>query len=147
MTEAQLRVQQTGSKDLGPCDCCGNVTRRVWGYVHRGEATEAAYFVQWVPGSVGRHGAYFDLIIGQWGDAAKPSDRVAVSLAFRRNPAGPEFMVIGARDREFASSDLVGRSPSREEVLAGPLAATAFAIVDAVWLQDERIGELIRDAA
>jgi len=147
VTEAQLRIQQTGSKDLGPCECCGNVTRRVWGYVHRGATTEAAYFVEWISGSVDRHGAHFDLIIGQWGDAAKPSDRVAVSLAFRRIPAGPEFMVIDAGDRDFASSELVGRCPSREEVLAGPLAAIAFAIVDAVWLQDERIGELIRDAA
>ena len=147
MTEPQLRVQPTGSKDLERCKCCGNVTRRVWGYVHRGETREAAYFVEWIPGSVDLHGAYFDLIVGRWGDGAEPSDRVAVSLAFRRVPDGPEFMVVDAADRDIARSELVGRSPGHEEVLAGPLAKRAFAIVDAVWLQDERIGELVRDAA
>ena len=147
VTQPSLRVEPTQSKDLGPCPCCGNVTRRVWGYVHALGATEAAYFVEWVPGGVDHHGANFDLIIGPWGDGARSSDRVAVSLAFRRTPTGPEFMVIDAADREIGRSELVGSAPGRDEVLAGPLATRAFAIVDAVWLQDVRISELIKDAA
>jgi hypothetical protein len=56
-------------------------------------------------------------------------------------------MVIDAGGREIARSELVGRVPAPDEILAGPLAPLAFAIVDAVWLQDARIGELVRDAA
>src|SRR5262245_54709615 len=139
---APLQVEPTGAKDLGPCECCGNVTRRVWGLVHRGEPTEAVYFVQWTAGSVVKHGANFDLVIGKWGDGATRSDRVAVSLAFRQTPDGPQFMVIDAADRDVAESDLAGRALRRDEVLGSPLAKRAFEIVDAVWLQDSRISEL-----
>ena len=147
MDPTQLVVEPTLSKDLGPCPCCGNVTRRVWGYVHNAGVTEAAYFVEWVPGSVDRHGANFDLIVGRWGEGASSRDRVAVCLAFRRVPAGPEFMIIDAASREVSRSELVGHSPKREEVLASPLAERAFALVDAIWVQDSRIGELVNDAA
>ena len=29
-----LHVEPTGSRDSGPCECCGANTRRVWGFVH-----------------------------------------------------------------------------------------------------------------
>ena len=141
-----LQVEPTEAKDLGPCECCGNITRRVWGFVHRGDPTEAAYFVQWTPGSVLKHGAHFDLILGRWGDGATRSDRVAISLAFRQTPDGPQFMVIDAADRYVADSDLVGRALRRDEALDSPFAKRAFEIVDAVWLQDPRISELTTDS-
>jgi hypothetical protein len=119
----------------------------VWGFVHRGAPTEAAYFVEWTRGAVAQHGAHFDLIIGTWGDAATQADRVAVALAFRRTEAGPEFMVIDAAHRPIAASELVGRALAREEVLASPIAAQAFAIVDTIWLQDSRIAEITQGAA
>jgi hypothetical protein len=147
MTVLPLQVEPTDAKDIGPCECCGSMTRRVWGFVHRGEATEAAYFVQWTTGAVERHGAHFDLIIGSWGDSAGRSDRIATSLAFRRTPNGPSFMVIDADDRDVAKSDLVGRALRREDVLGGPIAQQAFDIVDAIWLHDPRISELTADAA
>jgi len=145
-TEPPLQLELTGAKDMGPCSCCGDMTRRVWGFVHRGEATQAAYFVQWTVGAVVRHGAHVDLIIGRWGDGTVASDRVAVSLAFRR-VAGPEFMVIDAPGRPFTDSEVVGRALVRVEVLAGPIASQAFEIVDAIWLHDPRIAELTTDAA
>src|SRR5258707_7334359 len=141
MPVPSLQVEPTDAKDIGPCACCGNMTRRIWGFVHRGQATAAAYFVQWTPGAVERHGAHFDLIIGRWGDSARKSERVAASLAFQRTPSGSSFMVINASDREVARSDLVGRALSRDEVLGGPLAKEAFEIVDAIWLHDPRISE------
>jgi len=41
-----------------------------------------------------------------------------------------------------AESDLVGRALRRDEVIGTPLAPVAFELVDAIWMQDERIGEL-----
>ncbi len=147
MTAPPLQVEPTEAKDTGPCACCGSMTRRVWGFVHRGDATEAAYFVQWTPGAVERHGANFDLIIGRWGDATSSSERIAASLEYRRTPSGPSFMVIDAGDRDVAQSELVGRALRREDVLGGPIAKQAFEIVDAIWLNDPRISELTADAA
>jgi hypothetical protein len=91
---------------------------------------------------VDRHGANFDLIIGKWGTGALRSDRCSVSLQFRRTEQGPSFMVIDSEDRPVASSELVGRSLARSDVVGTPIAQVAFDIIDAIWLQDERIAEI-----
>ena len=145
MVQLPLQVEPTGSRDLGPCPCCKNITRRVWGIVHRGTATEAAYFVQWTVGGVLRHGAHVDLVLGRWGADATAADRFAVSLEYRRTPSAPEFMVIDATDRDVARH-LVSRAMTRNQVIGGPIAQQAFEIIDAIWLTDPRIGELA-DAA
>ena len=137
-----LRVEPAGAQDVGPCVCCQHNTRRVWGYVHSAERAEAAYFVHWTLGGVQDHGAHFDLIVGRWGEGAQRSDRVAIALEFRVLDNGPSFMVIDSEQRDFSRSDLVGRALSRAEVVGTPLAKHAFDIVDAIWLQDERIIEV-----
>ena len=68
-SEFQVLVEAENERTFGPCSCCGNMTRRVWGYVSQGDATVAAYFVEWTPGHKDR-AANFDLIIGAWGPAA-----------------------------------------------------------------------------
>jgi len=142
----QLSIEVSGSNDVGPCDCCGSKSRTVWGFVHRGDATEAAYFVQWTLGQVERHGANFDLIIGKWGDGTESKDRCAVSMELHRTSDGPSFTVIDAVGRPAASSELVGKPLAREEVIGTPLAKQAFELADAVWLQDKRIAEIVEAA-
>jgi len=139
----ELTIEPSGSKDFGPCECCGGQSRTVWGHAHGPAGTVAAYFVQWTLGQVDRHGAHFDLIIGKWGTGANRSDRFSVSLEFRRTDKGPSFMVIDSGGRPVASSNLVGKSLAREEVIGTALAQVAFDIVDAVWLQDDRIAEVV----
>ena len=51
-------------------------------------------------------------------------------------------MVIDATERPIAAGDLVGRALRREEVIDTPLAKQAFDIIDAIWLQDQRIEEI-----
>jgi hypothetical protein len=138
-----LEVEPTGANDTGPCECCGNNSRCVWGFVHTPEASLASYFVHWTLSRVADHGANFDLIIGRWGDGTSARDRVLVALAYRLLESGPGFMVIDAADRPAASSELVGRVLTRAEVLGQPVAKQAFAIVDAVLAQDARVAELL----
>jgi len=139
-----LSVEQTGSKDFVRCDCCGDTSRTVWGLIRsRGDA-EAAYFVHWALGKVATQGAHLDLIVGQWGDGTTRADRCAVSLHYRRTDKGPAFMVVDASERPVARNELVGRGLRRSEVVGTALAERAFAVADAVWLQDTRIDELRR---
>jgi len=141
-----LRVEPGTSADVA-CDCCGSQSRTVSGFVYRGDDAAAAYFVQWTVGGVDSHGAHFDLILGKWGDGATAADRCAVALEFRRTDKGPAFMVIDASDRRVSQSVLVGRALTRAEVIGTPTAAVAFGIVDAVWIQDDRIREIVGGAA
>src|SRR5262245_10798962 len=109
----QLEVEPDGSADFGPCACCGNNSRRVWGFVRTPTAALACYFVHWTLTRVHDHGANFDLILGRWGEGSSARDRVLVALEYRLLESGPGFMVIDAGTRPAASSDLVGRPRSR----------------------------------
>jgi hypothetical protein len=141
---SDFRVEPTDVHDAS-CDCCGRQSRTVTGFVYRDDHAAAAYFVQWTVGAVDSHGANFDLIVGRWGEGATSSDRSAVALEFRRSPDGPAFMVVDASSRPAGQSELAGRALSREAVIGTPLARIAFDIVDAVWLHDGRIKEIVGD--
>ena len=143
---ALLRVEPTSQNDFGPCECCGAISRTAWGWVHEGPRTLAAYYVQWKLGQVARHGAYFDFIVGPWGEGADASTRVAVCLRFRRGPQGPSFMVVDATDRPTTRGPLAARPLLRDEVVDTPFAKRVYAMVDALWLQDARIREVSGNA-
>jgi hypothetical protein len=139
--QSSLTVEPTGEKVHGPCDCCGNTTRTVWGFVHRESgATLASYFVTWTVGSP-RHDAFIDLIIGRWGDGTSATDRSAVSLAYRASEGS--CMVIDAAKRPVAASSLIGRSLAAPQVVDQPIAILAYAVVDAIWLREARIAEVL----
>jgi len=137
---SDLEVERAGESG-GTCDCCGNESRTVWGNVHeRDGGTVASYFVQWTVGRpIAEHPANFDLILGSWGDGTSVDDRYAVSLLYAEDEDGPSVMVIDATDAPRDMSDLAGSALRRDEVIGTPLAAAAFAIVDAIFLQDGRL--------
>jgi len=139
--EISLEYDLANQAEFGPCTDCGQMTRRVWGYVYRGDAATAAYFVEWTPGHSPKD-AMFDLIVGRWGEGTASSDRQAVSIALRVLESGPSFMVQDASVRKTASSPLVSRALDREEVVGQPIAAIVFNICDLIYLADPRIGEL-----
>jgi hypothetical protein len=138
-----MEIEPTGSNDYGPCECCGNMSRCVWGFVHAPQGSLAAYSVHWTLTRVPDHGANFDLVIGKWGEGATPADRVVVSLAYRLGETGPSFMVIDPTDRPVASGGLADRALLRADVVGKPIAREAFAIVDAILAQDARVAELM----
>src|SRR5262245_21307709 len=117
-----LEIEPTGSNDYGPCACCGNMSRCVWGFVHSPTRSVAAYFVHWTLPRVADHGASFDLIIGRWGAGASPADRSVVSLAYRLEETGPSFMVIDATDRPSATGGMADHVLLRSDVIGKPIA-------------------------
>lgn len=63
-------------------------------------------------------------------------------------PSGPQFTVTDAEGRPAAKPGaLADRALRRDQVIATPLATEVFAMLDAIWLNDKRIGELTRPAA
>ena len=90
-----LEVEPTGSEDYGPCPCCGDMSRTVWGFVHSDSETLTAYYVQWTLGKP-TEGAHFDLIIGRWGKTTTRRDRQGIALEYRVIAGQGSFMVINA---------------------------------------------------
>ena len=141
--ENKLTIETSGEKSFGPCDCCGEMTQRVWGFVYEADAALAAYFVEWTPGHEA-NSATFDLIIGAWGEGVDKSERKAVSLEFRRLESGPAFMIIDAKTRPTANSTLVSEALSRDSVVGTPVASEAYRVCDAVYLEEPRL-DWLRD--
>ncbi|ABD06651.1 hypothetical protein RPB_1943 [Rhodopseudomonas palustris HaA2] len=139
-----LIVTPEGDHVTGRCACCGRVSRCVWGTVSTDDAGLAAYYVHWSVGHVAEVGADLDLIIGRWGDGTSAADRCVVRLHHVVNPDGvmvQDAAIRGGLDR------LVTRTLLRAEVIGTPLAAEAFAIYDAIIVQDARLAELRGTAA
>jgi len=76
----ELSIEPAESRDFGPCPCCGDMSRSVWGYVYSGDAAYAAYFVHWTLGQVSKHGAHIDLIVGRWGKTEQMHHTAAPSV-------------------------------------------------------------------
>ena len=126
------------SSDL--CECCGQRTHSLSGWLSDSTGTIAAYLMYWTE-SRPDHNANIDLVIGKWGDSASPTDRKGASLIY--NCAGGGFMVIDAASRPFSSSqDLFTLALSREDIIGTSFAAELFRMTDAIWQQDTRIDEV-----
>ena len=139
-------IELSGSHETGVCECCGNESRRVWGYVHRQGRPIAAYFVHWTLGHVEEHGANFDLILGPFDEGSTADDRGAVSLAYRLIDQVPTYMVIDAASRPTDDGTLASYAYARSEIIGDPIAGDIFAICDAILPNDPRLAELRGEA-
>jgi hypothetical protein len=119
------------------CECCGEMTLGVSGWIEDSDKTLAAYLIHWTQSSK-EHDASFDLIFGEWGDRTTASDRSVASFAYR--PSKNSFMVIDSCTRPAGqSNDLASFPLTRQEIVGTPLAPYLFGLLDAIWLQDSRI--------
>ncbi len=143
-TTLLMEIEPDGSRDYGPCECCGNMSRTVWGFVHTPKRTLAAYYVSWTLGRLD-HGAHLDLVLGKWDEGSNAQDRFVVSLAFRMMPEGPSFMVIDAAGRPAADGAIAALALARDQVIATSTASEVFAIVDAIYLKDRRLANWRED--
>jgi hypothetical protein len=140
----RLEIFPPDHKEFGPCECCGNMTHRVWGWIYSGESARTAYFVEWTPHTPVIE-ANFDLIIGRWGDDTYAKDRVSIALEFRKLAAGPAYRVIDACSRPYAKNDLVGKALDREAVLQSASRDEVFACCDVIYQEDPRL-EVMRSS-
>ena len=113
---------KTNQKRFGPCECCGNMSRSVWGWIHSDERTLAAYFIQWTESNP-NHYPNFDFIIGPWGDNSDSRNRVFVAIEYMPDVDGGSFRVIESSNRPNAKDvELHDRNLPRDEVINRPIA-------------------------
>ena len=139
------QFEGTRVTDYGPCECCGGISRLAAGMVRLDGEPYALYQVRWTSKRVNEHGAEFYLVLGEMGEGTTAADKFAVALHFFVQTDTFGFSVVDADKTSIASNPLVGRALSRESVINTPLAQEVFDLVDAIWLQDENIGE-VRDS-
>ena len=130
---SDFEIEKLGESS-GRCDCCGHSSHTIWGWIHSGPATVAAYWTNWADGHLSDVGATFDLVVGSWGEGTSIESRSAISLLYKAGPDGG-FMLIDAAPYK----SLAARQLQREEVVGTPLADQAFSLVDTIWEQDDRL--------
>lgn len=135
-----FKIEQSGASD-GYCDCCGSTTKRVWGLIYRDGAALAAYFVCWTEQRPD-HGASFDLILGRWGASTTKQDRYAVALDYRIVEGSAQFMVVDAQRRPTSGGELADTALKRSEIIGTLLAPQVFALIDAIYMGDQRLDEI-----
>jgi len=132
---------ETDGESGGTCECCGNETRSVWGYVRAQDRGVAVYFVQWTCNKP-EHSPNFDLLIGTWGEE-NCKDKKLSSWILNAEPGGGGFMAIDGTDRQMSNSHLCDEALTRQQVINDPdLMESTTSIIDAIWLGDPRIEEI-----
>ncbi|WP_235677138.1 hypothetical protein [Rhodopseudomonas palustris] len=135
-----LLVIPDGDQVTGRCDCCGQISRRVWGTISTADAAVAAYMVWWTVGHIAEHGAEIYLICERWGDGTSVSDRVVVRLHhFIAARAVGDGAGCQPRGRPRPAG---GERNARDDIIGTPRAAEVFALYDAIAQQDARLAEL-----
>jgi hypothetical protein len=139
-----IRVEPTQHKSHGACPHCGGEEQTVWGWIHRGAGTRAAYYVRWKAGRRA-DGMIWLLCIGPWGDGAADADRRSVGLRVRIVRGRPQFMVVDAAETPWGREPLPlhGSLLTREQVIDTPLAEEVFRIVDQILVEDTRVARFV----
>jgi hypothetical protein len=139
-------VEPDVDQTSGVCECCSNISRQITGFVHELDATRAGYSVHWTVGRFPDHPANIDLIVGGWGEDGTPDQRYVVSMLLTVRDDRPDIIVIDAKDRPIArKADLVGRALDRNEVIGTPRAKEIFDLIDAIFLNDPRLPDLVHN--
>lgn len=134
-----LTIEPGDVNTTGHCDCCGTESRMARGFVYSDDDAYAVYFVRWAKGHVAKNGALWNVIIGPWSEEATREQRFIAQLRYLAGEEGG-FVVEDAEAGEM--SNLATNLLKREDVIGRPIAKQIFDICDAVYLQDEHLGEL-----
>jgi hypothetical protein len=133
-----LRIEPTNESELATEE---GLTRTVWGFVHENDAPRAVYFVRWNDDDLVA-GATFYLSFGEWHEGGHPGTRRGVGVLAREYQGRLAFMVIDATDTGFAGNEALGIPLARGEVMGTEYATGAFAVLDRITLDDERVHSL-----
>jgi hypothetical protein len=115
--------------------------RTVWGFVHENEQPRAVYFARWNENELA-DGVTFFLSFGEWHEEGDPGTRRGVGVLARKHQGRLAFMVIDATDTDFATNEAFGFPLSREQVIGTEYAHGAFAVLERIVEDDERVSQL-----
>ena len=135
-----------GEPQVSSCDCCGGVTTRLTRFVYRDGDAYAVYYAAFSDNHPER---YVSLIvsIGEWGNDAPPTLRVAVPMRLWAGEDDFNVTVTNASDSPWHDVGILGRVMDRDEALSDPRIKEVFHITDHILDQDTPLKEYLAKAA
>ncbi|MFJ4144998.1 DUF2199 domain-containing protein [Pseudomonas sp. NPDC089734] len=140
-----LEIELGDEEVVGHCDTCGHETRTFRGFVYDQEGAYAIYLCTYTA-SHPESGVEMAVSIDGWGTGADPALKECVALEWYQGEAGPGCRVLDAPDSPWASHAILGRMLPRDQAMNAGKASEAFAISDAVWLNDQRLSAALNKA-
>ncbi len=120
------------------CDCCGNVTVRLTRFVYNDGDARAVYYASFTPGHEEKR--LSGLIgIGEWGEDARPEDRVAFPFQIWTNRDNFQVGLTNAADSPWSDVKFLGRVLDRDEALLHPWIKEVFHVTDHMVSDDVAI--------
>lgn len=141
---APVTVEPTKQKIHGPCQHCGGSQQTVWGWIHLGGATRAAYYVRWTAGHR-EQGMVLFVCVGRWEDQRYESERESVGVACRFEEGRPRFMIVDAATTPWGvqRQAVFGRLLERAEAVGGDVAREVFGYIDLLLIKDPRVARFV----
>lgn len=130
-----IRIEE-GAVTSTPCDCCGTRTLVVEGDLIASEGWLAFYTARFTEGHRS-NGIAFQIGTGTWSEDTAARDRWLFRAIF--DPAENSFMIVDTPP----DTGIVATALRRDDIIGSPFAAEAFAMLDAIFMKDNRL-EVIR---
>jgi hypothetical protein len=132
--------------DTEPCKCCGGRTTRLARFVYSDGDAYAVYYAQFSDNHPNRYVSVL-ISIGEWGNDAPPSDRVAVYIRIWTTAENYQVSVRDAVESPWGEVDIFGPTLNRDEALAHPRIKDVFHLSDHIVTDDLPVIEYLSRAA
>ena len=117
-----------------PCDCCGKTTLVIEGDLYRQDAWIGFYWVRMAEGHPEQLPT-FHIGTGNWAEEARSEDRWVIAVEYSKDAEG--FRAIDVPNDGSTATFL-----KRDEWISTDFASEAVAILDAIYMKDDRLAEL-----
>lgn len=131
--ESTLAVEPCIETTVGHCDTCGHDSKVFRGFVYEHGNALGLHLCHYTD-SHPEQGVSMAVSLRGWGEGAAPSEKECVALEWLTTESGPGCRVVDAEKTSWAGEPMLGRMPSREEMLGTGRAKEAFGVSDVVRL-------------
>jgi len=118
-----------------PCPCCGGRTTQLTRFVYRDGDAYAVYYARFSDNHPDRS-VVATISLGEWGDGAESTQRVAFAFELRLTPDSFQVGLIDADASPWHDEQFIGRTLNREEALKHPRVSEVYHITDHMVVDD-----------
>ena len=141
----KITIEPGEAKEPTYCECCGNKTETVHGFVYNNNDAFAVYFASWTIGHSSK-AVTIAIGLGDWGEGATPKQRHSIGLECRTTEDQIQFAVIDPEQSPWGRTEFIGRMLPRQEALKDSAIKKFFHIAEHVIHDDPRISSYINGA-
>jgi len=121
------------------------IRRTVWGYVGKDGAAHAVYYARWTIGDLDG-GCQLLVSLGGWNEGEDEKDRRAIAAQCRVRDNRPAFRIMDASQMAWSEQQFLGQKLTRDEALKDAGIQDAFAVLDRIAADDERVRNFLTAA-